>query len=315
MLSQKQFSTILAEHKNRQLECRILFNMNPLELLADDQVTDVLINSTNSIFIERAGLLERTNFAFNCEAELKVFAKDLMQQANSRVDLAKPFGEGKILSSYGELRVHCLLGGECSNGTQVSIRRHPLEHLSLDDLVSNGSLEAEQQSFLLEVLRQKKNFVIIGPAGSGKTTLLSALLSEIKDERIVCIEDNPELNLKDQVSLFSRRANSEGFGEITITDLFREALRMRPDRIVVGEARGSEIEVLLQAMNTGHSGVGFTVHANGFAELVPRLLAMLSSCGIQPSLGRMMIASSIDYVIEVSKLPNRKVLRIEKLAI
>ena len=287
--------------------------MNPIDLLADPEINDVLVNSTSAIQVEGSSGLRNTEFHFESEEELKLFARELIQSNGSRVDLSKPFAEVTIKSEYGLLRIHCILGGECSIGTQLSIRRHSVQSLTLRHLLDTRFLNSVQLSLLGKIVAGKQNFVIAGATGSGKTTLLRAMLLEITDERIITIEDSRELNLANAVSLFTRTNNHEGVGEISLNQLLREALRMRPDRIVIGEARGEELAVLLQALNTGHSGAGFTIHANSADEVVARMLAMLASGNIQPGLGRMMITSSVDYVIYLGKAPARQVLSIQRL--
>ena len=173
----------------------------------------------------------------------------------------------------------------------------------LSELKSVGCISSAQLALITEILKSRKNFVIAGATGSGKTTLLRAMLNAVSTERIITIEDSLELEILNSVSLHSRAANQEGFGEISLEKLVREALRMRPDRIAVGEARGEELAGLLQAMNTGHTGAGLTLHANGVDEAVPRMLSLLAKSGITPSLGRMMIASSIDYILLMEKNP------------
>jgi pilus assembly protein CpaF len=173
----------------------------------------------------------------------------------------------------------------------------------------------DQLDQLSGIIQRKENFVIIGGTGSGKTTLLKAMLNQAAQERVITIEDAPELNLSgNAVSLTTRLANQEGVGEISIAQLLREALRMRPDRLVVGEARGEELLVLLQAMNTGHSGAGFTLHANSVTDAMPRMLAILAGVGVKPELGRLLVSSAITWVIEVKRMDsNRAVTAIHRL--
>lgn len=290
-------------------------SMNPIEILADPAISDVLVNSDQPICIEKDGQLIETNQRFDSEQSARDYTRALIQAHDSRIDLAKPFAEINIQTEFGLVRVHALLGGECSNGTQLSIRRHPANFLTLNDLAKQGFLEDNQVEILKTVVSSRKNFVVVGSTGSGKTTLLRAMLMEAVSERLVIIEDSSELRVPKAVSLYSRYSNHEGFGEIDLAELARQALRMRPDRLIIGEARGNEIAVLLQALNTGHSGAGFTLHANGISETVPRLLTLLAQQGIQPGLGRMMIASGIQVAIEVVKQPTRKVTKIESLVI
>jgi pilus assembly protein CpaF len=270
--------------------------------LADSTVTDVLFDGGNSTLIERSGNLENAECLFSSEEELVSWVKSVFSKNNSRVDIAKPISEVSIDSEFGPLRIHAVLAGECSKVTRVSIRRHNTKAMSLQDLGESQTLNAEQLTFLQQIILQRENFVIIGGTGSGKTTLLRAMLNEVSLERIITIEDSPELNLfGNSVQLTTRPGNHEGVGEITLNRLLREALRMRPDRLVIGEARGEELLLLLQAMNTGHTGSGFTLHANSVDDAIPRMLAILAGVGLSPELGRTLIASSITWVVEVRK--------------
>ena len=289
--------------------------MNPLDLLADEHVSDVMVDSDKPIWIEKNGELQETSHHFASEAACRDFTRHLIQENDSRIDLAKPFAEINLNSEFGLVRVHALLGGECSFGTQLSIRRHPQDFYTIQDLQKLNFISEGQLPVLQEIIRLKKNFVIVGATGSGKTTLLRAMLMEITKERLIVIEESSELRVPGSVELFTRISNQEGVGEIGLAELAKQALRMRPDRLVLGEARGQEVAVLLQALNTGHSGAGFTLHANGISETVPRLLTLLAQQNIQPSLGRMMIGSAVEVVIEVIKSPDRQVASIETLVI
>ena len=289
--------------------------MNPLDLLADEHVSDVMVDSDKPIWIEKNGELQETSHHFASEVACRDFTRHLIQEHDSRIDLAKPFAEINLNSEFGLVRVHALLGGECSFGTQLSIRRHPQDFYTIQDLQKLNFISEGQLPVLQEIIRLKKNFVIVGATGSGKTTLLRAMLMEITKERLIVIEESSELRVPGSVELFTRISNQEGVGEIGLAELAKQALRMRPDRLVLGEARGQEVAVLLQALNTGHSGAGFTLHANGISETVPRLLTLLAQQNIQPSLGRMMIGSAVEVVIEVIESPDRQVASIETLVI
>jgi pilus assembly protein CpaF len=284
--------------------------------LSDHRVTDVLIDGSLSAFVEREGILDKVTNPFSGEEEVTLWTKQLMRTNGSRLDIAKPISEITLDSEFGLLRIHAVLQGECSKRTQVSIRRHQVASLTLQDLAQFESITQEQLELLLRIIKDKDNFVIIGGTGSGKTTLLKAMLNQVTQERVITIEDAPELNLSgNTVSLTTRLANHEGAGEISIAQLLREALRMRPDRLVVGEARGEELLILLQAMNTGHSGAGFTLHANSVIDALPRMLAILAGVGVNPELGRLLIASSITWVIEVKRVSSKRtVTAIQRLA-
>ena len=275
---------------------------------SDHRVTDVLFDGSFSALIEKEGILEKVDSPFASEEEVTSWAKQLIRTNGSRLDIAKPFSEVSLDTEFGLLRIHAVLQGECSKRTQVSIRRHKSASLSLENLLRSSSITQDQLDLLLQIIKYKENFVIIGGTGSGKTTLLKAMLNLASKERVITIEDAKELNLSgNAVSLLTRPANHEGVGEISISQLLREALRMRPDRLVIGEARGEELLVLLQAMNTGHSGAGFTLHANSVNDSLTRMLAILAGVGIKPELGRLLVSSAITWVIEVKRLESRRV--------
>jgi pilus assembly protein CpaF len=285
------------------------------EIFSDPGITDVLLDGCKSALVEKDGKLQTIAKLFDNESDLNLWARNIMNQNNSRLDISKPISEVTVETSVGLLRIHAVLAGECSKHTQVSIRRHAISSMSLESLRLSGSLDEFQLNKLRQIISQKENFVIIGGTGSGKTTLLKAMLSEVANERIITIEDAAELNLAgNSVCLTTRRNNHEGVGEITLSHLLREALRMRPDRLVIGEARGEELLLLLQAMNTGHSGSGFTLHANSVRDLIPRMLAILAGIGVAPKLAKLLIRSSLTWVIEVKRFnSNRTVTNIQRL--
>jgi pilus assembly protein CpaF len=285
------------------------------EIFSDPGITDVLLDGCKSALVEKDGKLQTISQPFDNESDLNLWARNIMNQNNSRLDISKPISEVTVETSAGLLRIHVVLAGECSKLTQVSIRRHAISSMSLESLRSSGSLDEIQLNKLRQIISQKENFVIIGGTGSGKTTLLKAMLSEVANERIISIEDAAELNLAgNSVCLTTRRNNHEGVGEVTLSHLLREALRMRPDRLVIGEARGEELLLLLQAMNTGHSGSGFTLHANSVRNLIPRMLAILAGIGVATKLAKLLIRSSITWVIEVKRFnSNRTVTNIQRL--
>ena len=277
------------------------------EIFSDQGVTDILIDGCQTTLIEKQGKLERIHHLFQDENDLNLWARNMMSQNNSRLDIAKPISEVTIATAVGLLRIHAVLAGECSKRTQVSIRRHAVSSISLESLLASGSLSENQLGTLKQIIYEKENFVIIGGTGSGKTTLLKAMLSEVSIERVITIEDAAELSLGGNcISLTTRANNHEGVGAITLSQLLREALRMRPDRLVIGEARGEELLLLLQAMNTGHSGSGFTLHANSVQDLSPRMLAILAGIGVAPKLGRLLIESSLNWVIEVKRSESKR---------
>jgi pilus assembly protein CpaF len=285
------------------------------ELLEDSLVTDVLIDGYISVQIERSGILETKPNPFQDELEVVSWIRNLLRLHGSRLDVARPISEATFDSEYGLLRVHAVLGGECAKRTQISIRRHSISNLSLRDLVGKDSISEEQLNTLLEIVKSRENFVVIGGTGTGKTTLLKAMLVEASNERIITVEDSAELNLSgNSVGLITRSSNHEGIGQVTLGHLVREALRMRPDRLVIGEARGEELLVLLQAINTGHNGSGFTLHANSVEDAWPRLLGVLVGSGVNIDFAQLLVSSSITWVIEMKRVNgNRSVSAIQRL--
>ena len=187
--------------------------------------------------------------------------------------------------------------------------------MSLQELLAAKSIDLNQVQLIQSILLNKENFVIVGGTGAGKTTLLRAMLNEVSSERIVTLEENFELALSgNAVALKTRESNHEGVGAITLTTLLRNALRMRPDRIVIGEARGEELLLLLQSLNTGHTGAGFSLHANSYKDAYLRMVGILNFAGVSNNLAKALIANSIHWVIEVSRQDGlRRVVAIERL--
>ena len=285
------------------------------DILSDPKITDILLDGHSKVLVEKDGALVESPQLFNSEAEVTHWARSIMSVHGSRLDIAKPISEVTVETTSGLLRIHAVLSGECSKRTQVSIRRHALSSLTLEDLFHAGSLSQSHLETIRRIVNSRENFVIIGGTGSGKTTLLKSMLNEVLHERVITIEDAPELNLSgNNISLVTRASNHEGVGAISLSQLLREALRMRPDRLVIGEARGEELLVLLQAMNTGHTGSGFTLHANSTQDIMPRMLAILAGAGVSSALAKLLISSSISWVIELKRNNlRREVVKIQRL--
>jgi pilus assembly protein CpaF len=278
-----------------------------LELIDNERVSDILLSSSGSQ-IDYGNGLEDLN-EMNCsEIELATLARELIQLGGRRLDHANPFAD---VSLPGGLRVHAALKSGCSEQTLISIRLHQENVISLEKLLVFPFASAIHQTQIREIALSGESFLIAGPTGSGKTTLLRAMLSETS-ERIIAVEDVTELGSKNIIGLQSRTSNVEGQGEIGLDQLVRESLRMRPDRIVVGEVRGSEIIAMLQALNTGHRGAT-TIHANGLAQVPERLSTIKADLAISDLSFSKMVAAAFNWVISLeAKAGQRRVSGIGK---
>jgi pilus assembly protein CpaF len=283
-------------------------------LLAIQGVTDLLINGYRQAFVDRAGAgLEQVASPFESEAELGQLAQQIISLGGRHLDQANPFADVSIgADSVGGLRVHAALASGCNPNTHLSIRVHSNRLFGLEQLSDFGMFDQVQLDELRQVVSRRENFLISGATGSGKTTLLRAMLSECVGERILALEDVAELGLQslNYISLQTRQSNIEGKGEISLERLVREALRMRPDRLVIGEVRGAELIVMLQALNTGHRGAGATIHANSFADVMPRVKAIGRAVGFDAESMSEQMRSAFTWIIHVEQ---RKVVTIAKV--
>jgi len=274
-------------------------------ILSDDNITEVMINGPEDIFVERNGRLERISQKFASERRLEDVIQRLVGAAGREVNQSNPIVDTRL--SDGS-RVNVVLPPVSLVGPVVTIRKFSKEPMTMEKLISYGSLTREIAHQLEILVKAKYNIMICGGTGSGKTTFLNALSDYIpKDERLITIEDSAELQIKgleNLVSLEARNSNSTGAGEITIRDLIKSSLRMRPERIVVGEVRGGEALDMLQAMNTGHDGSISTGHANSTADMLSRLETMVlqGASGLPLEAIRQQIASAIDIIIHLSRL-------------
>jgi pilus assembly protein CpaF len=282
-----------------------VFGFGPLEpLLQDRHVTDILVNGPDSIFVERFGRLEPTQARFQNAAHLMRIIEKIVSAVGRRVDEMNPMVDARLEDGS---RVNAIIPPLALDGASVSIRRFAVDPLTADDLVSTNSLTPQIVQLLEAIVGSRLNVLISGGTGSGKTTLLNVVSSFIPDnERIVTIEDSAELQLKQEhvVRLETRPASIEGTGRIGQRELVINSLRMRPDRIVVGEVRGGEAFDMLQAMNTGHDGSLTTVHANSARDALSRIENMVAMAGLDiPQRAiRQQIASAIDVVVQLSRL-------------
>jgi pilus assembly protein CpaF len=283
-------------------------------LLAIQGVTDLLINGHRQAFVDRAGAgLEQVASPFESEAELGQLAQQIIALGGRHLDQANPFADVSIgADSAGGLRVHAALASGCNPNTHLSIRVHSNRLFGLEQLADFGMFDQVQLDELRQVVSRRENFLISGATGSGKTTLLRAMLSECVGERILALEDVAELGLQSSnyISLQTRQSNIEGKGEISLERLVREALRMRPDRLVIGEVRGAELIVMLQALNTGHRGAGATIHANSFADVMPRVKSIGRAVGFDAESMSEQMRSAFTWIIHVEQ---RKVVTIAKV--
>ncbi|MCQ4626247.1 TadA family conjugal transfer-associated ATPase [Corynebacterium sp. CCUG 65737] len=274
----------------------------PLEtLLAMDGVTDICVNGPDDIFFDRGSGLERADMSLGSDDAVRRLATRLAASCGCRLDSAKPYADGHLSRIDGTvLRFHAILAPTSAGGTCISLRVLRSKTATLDQLRSSGAVDGEREAVLRGVVDKRKAFLVVGGTGTGKTTLLAAMLAQVaQHERIVAIEDTVELTPAHPhvVNLTSRGKNTEGAGEITIADLLRQALRMRPDRIVVGEIRGAEVVDLLAALNTGHDGGAGTVHANSIDEVPARLEALAVLGGLDREALHSQLAAAVDVVI------------------
>lgn len=287
------------------------------EFLEDEEITEIMINGTQSIFLEKKGRLFQSDKRFLSREKLEDVIQQIAAGSNRLVNEASPIVDARLADGS---RVNVVLASVALNGPIVTIRKFPKESITMKQLIGWQSVSQEIADFLSLLVRAGYNIFISGGTGSGKTTFLNALSQYIpKDERIITIEDNAELRILDVpnlVSLEARNANVEGSGEVSIRDLIRSALRMRPDRIIVGEVRGSEAIDMLQAFNTGHDGSLSTGHANSPADMLSRLETMvLMGMDLPLAAIRRQIASGIDIIVHLGRLrdKSRKVLEVSEV--
>lgn len=287
------------------------------ELVDDPEISEIMVNGPEHIFVERRGKLTEWNKRFSSKEKLEDIVQQIVSFSNRAVSKAHPIVDARLPDGA---RVNVVLDPVAINGPVITIRRFPNQPITMEQLLVWESVTKEAVDFLREAVVEGKNIFISGGTGSGKTTFLNALSQFIPPrERVITIEDNAELQIShipNLVRLEARIANTEGIGEITLRDLIRTALRMRPDRIVVGEVRGSEAVDMLQAMNTGHDGSLSTGHANSAADMLSRLeMMVLMGMEIPLEAIRRQIASAIDLFVHLGRMPDgsRKVLEIAEV--
>ena len=295
------------------------FGLGPLEpLLRDPTINDILVNRWDEVYVERAGRLERTEVVFRDNVHLLQVIERIVNRVGRRIDESSPMVDARLPDGS---RINAIIPPVAVDGPSLSIRRFKQTPLTMTDLVRFGSLNQLTASLLEAAVKAKSNILISGGSGSGKTTLLNALVHYIgESERLVSIEDTIELRLEGlhAVRLETRPANVERRGEITQRDLVRNALRMRPDRILVGEVRGDEAYDMLQAMNTGHKGSLATIHSNSPRDALARLETMILMAGLNltSETMRRQISSAIDLVVQVERFPDgvRRLVSVSEVA-
>jgi pilus assembly protein CpaF len=286
-----------------------MLGLGPIEpLLADTSISDILVNGPNRVYVERRGCLEITDVKFDNDAHLLRIIDKIVSHIGRRVDELSPMVDARLPDGS---RVNAIIPPLALDGPVLSIRRFSVVPYSMEDLVNFGTLTAEMAELIQGLVKAKVNLMISGGTGSGKTTLLNVISGAIPaNERIITIEDAAELQLQQPhvVRLESRPQNIEGKGEVTQRALLRNSLRMRPDRIILGEIRGAEVLDMLQAMNTGHEGSMSTIHANTPRDALTRLEHMMSMAGMQvtPRAMRQQISAALSVVIQVSRLSDGK---------
>ncbi len=300
--------TPLTREERRQIVADIaddILGYGPLEpFLRDDTVTEIMVNGPTKVFVERTGKIEATDASFVDDAHLLRIIDKIVSQIGRRVDESSPMVDARLPDGS---RVNAIIPPLALRGPTLTIRKFSRDPYTMDDLIEFGSLTSRAAHFLAACVKGKLNILISGGTGTGKTTLLNAMSAYVPgDERIVTIEDAAELQLQQDhvITLESRPANIEGIGEIRIRELVRNSLRMRPDRIIVGEVRGAETVDMLQAMNTGHEGSLTTIHANSPRDALARLETLVLTAGVELPLRaiREQISSAFDLLVQIARL-------------
>jgi pilus assembly protein CpaF len=312
IISQKEICRLVREFHEDS------FSFGPVSfLMNDDRVTEIMINNFNQVYVEEDDVIKKTEIIFRDNNHIRNLVDKILSPLGLRLDESSPMVDARLKNGS---RVNVVLSPVTVNDIVVTIRKFKKNIMDMESLKKEGTINKKVADFIEVCVKSRLNIIVSGATSTGKTTFLNVISNFIPpDERIVTIEETLELNLNlpHVVKLESRPPNLEGKGEITIRDLVRNSLRMRPDRIVVGEIRGAEAVDVLQAMNTGHSGSMTTVHSNSPKDLISRLetMILMSGLNLNPSTARRMIASSIDVIIHLGKLKDgrRILLRVSEL--
>ncbi len=308
-------------HEKRELftqVCDSLFGLGRIEvLLKDEMISEIMVNGKDNVYFEKKGQLYKSDIQFSSDDELMNLINVIVSKAGRRIDQSSPMVDARLPDKS---RVNAIISPLSLLGPVLTIRKFPKEVFELENFVKNHTLTSEMANVLSQCVQNKWNIVVSGGTGSGKTTLLNCLSNLINSsERIITIEDSAEMRIKNPhiISLETRPANSEGTGEVTIRQILRNALRMRPDRIIVGEIRSGEAIDMLQAMNTGHKGSLTTVHANSPLESMYRIetMALMSDLDLPLSALRPQIISAIDLIIQMKRIAGgaRKMVEISQV--
>lgn len=319
LLRVNNFPSMSLDERNALIEdtLDLVLGLGPIEkMLNDNSITEVMVNGHGSVFFERDGVIYSSNESFASEEQLRLVIDRIVSPLGRRIDEQSPIVNARLPEGH---RVNVVIPPLALNGTTLTIRKFRATAFTLDELVNMDALSEEMAQLLKWAVQARKNIAVSGGTGGGKTTLLNALSRLIAhSERIITIEDSAELRFDDHphvVRLEARMANAEGHGAVTIRDLVINALRMRPDRIVVGECRGAEALDMLQAMNTGHDGSLTTLHANSPAEVVPRLVMMARyGMDLPTEIIESQIVSAIDLIVQQDRLSGGK-RRITQIAV
>jgi len=311
IVQERSKSSYLTLTQKKEISDGVFNSMRGLDVLQplvdDPSVTEIMINGPDNIFIEQNGSLFRKDISFGSEEQLQNIIQNIVSQVNRIVNESTPIVDARL---KGGARVNVVLPPIALSGPTVTIRKFPENPMTVEQLIAYKSITPEVAELLERMVKAKFNIFISGGTGSGKTTFLNALSNFIPhDERVITIEDSAELQIRgvdNLVRLETRNANMEGKGEITIRDLIKSSLRMRPERIVVGEVRGAEALDMLQAMNTGHDGSLSTGHANSTRDMLSRLETMvITGSDIPLEAVRQQIASAVDIIIQLSRLRDK----------
>lgn len=306
--SRRHFMSLGEKKQIMEMVFNSMRGLDVLQPLVDDPtITEIMINGPHHVFVEQSGHLYQKDISFGTNEKLENVILNIVSKVNRTVNEANPIVDARLLDGS---RVNVVLPPIALDGPTVTIRKFPEDPMTIEKLIGYGSITPEVAELLERMVRAKYNIFISGGTGSGKTTFLNALSNYIpKDERVITIEDSAELQIKgvkNLVRLETRNANLEGKGEVTIRDLIRSSLRMRPERIVVGEVRGAEALDMLQAMNTGHDGSLSTGHSNSTKDMLSRLETMvISGNSIPIEAIRQQIASAVDVIIQLSRLRDK----------